>query len=563
MAGIFDSTSDENGGGGIWDSPVAMMLLPRVSSAMREAKKQNFLMAQLKRKTEMAGKLADQLDQSDPMAAAMLRADPSTLDNVFSAYYGAQKAREQAAQGYKYDILKQENQSELAMKQKEAENMLPGAVGDYQLKKLQELAQTVQRDGMLGPAYPKAQGPAPAGQLQQGQTLKDITPEMMRIALSQDYNLPNLGQGEANRIMTDPKAPQDLMAAAETKRNNDLTAGGRTQVIEKNGKRVRVAQNSQTGAWDVEVGNDPMMAEEISARTKTLPRKNPEDGKWHNYGFDLKTGDFTRDEGLANTDPTGQRATLPLVQQDGSIHSMGWDGEDYTIDYGIAPNNMGDPVRDPVTNEIIGLKKAATGGDDKPSVDQSKGQALLTGIESSVENIAETWPSLSEGWNKAASAADQMGGNTPLTHMFTGFMRTSEGRQARDSVTQIAQSYVYALSGQQAPDQEVARLSELVFPNASDDKDTVDLKERRLADMINTIKVKAAGGVDMTKRKDAVINPKLRVADPDGSSGHSLSEVTRGPVPDYLKEHTTQEKWDAATPAMRKKLKDAFKPPEE
>lgn len=563
MASIFDSMgSDENGGGGFFDSPIAMMFLPRVSAAMRESRKQNFLMAQLKRKVELANQFASQIEGQDPQAAAMIRADPTTIDNVWSAWYAADKQRKAAEQGHTYKLDEQANQSELAIKQKEAENMLPGAVGDYQLKKLQELAQTVQRDGQLGPAFPGAQGPARAGQLQQGQTLKDITPEMMRIALSEDYKLPNLGQGEANRIMTDPKAPQELMAAAETQRNNNLTASGRTQVIEKNGQRVRVAQNSQTGAWDVPVGNDPMMAEEISANTKTLVKMGP-DNKWHTYGFDLDKKDYVRDEGLANVDPSAIRDTKPLVMLDGSIHTMGWnpDTKRFDIDMGIAPNAMGEAVKDADGN-IIGIKKAATGGDDKPTVDESKGRALRTGIESSVENIAETWDSLGEGWNKAAAIADQMGGNGPLMHTLTGFMRTAEGRQARDSVTQIAQSYVYALSGQQAPDQEVARLSELVFPNASDDQDTIDLKERRLADMINTINVKAAGGVDLTKRKDAVINPKLRVEDPNGSSGHTLSEVTRGPMPEYLKGHTTQEKWDAATPAKRKELKDLFKPEE-
>lgn len=548
---MLASSKDSGGMEGFFNSPIAMILMPRTAARFQEAKRQQILLEQYQRKVELAGQFADQIEGTDPQAAAMIRADPSTMDTVFSAYYGAQKARDMAKLGFEYDIKKQQNQAELLQAQKERELNSPGGAGYYTNMMDQFLKDSVAA---------KTQGPNKPGLPTAGEVAaNDIDARDMTFALSKDYNLPDLTSGNALRLMTDMNAAKDLQG----ERAKTLEAQARTkEIVDPNNpdRKILVSQDTGTGNYGNVVGEVPKSAEELKLGSQTEVFIN-DDNEYERRGYNPKTKMYDVVQGkVAGPDAGAERDHVNKVFPDGSVHIMLWNPKTkrHDIDDGISPLLTGEPQKDAEGN-IIGYTKPKSKVGSDVSVDQSKGKALLAGIQSSIENIGETFDSLGGKQNAWANRMAEMAGGSSSAQDFAGFIRTPEGRQARDSLVQIAQSYVYALSGQQAPDQEVMRLQALVMPGVSDDATTIARKKARLADMISTIKSKASGGVDFNKMKDADKLPdSYRAPDPNENSGLDLNAITAPDIPDAAKGHVTQEKWDAATPAQRKAIIKAF-----
>jgi hypothetical protein len=549
---MMAQSEDSGGMEGFFNSPIAMILMPRVAARFQAAKKDQMLLQQYQRKVQLAGQMADQIEATDPMAAAMIRADPSTMDNVFSAYYGYQKAEKLAKTGFEYDIAKQRDQAKLTQAQKDRESNSPGGAGYYN-KMMDGVVKNVVADSVQGPNMP---GLPTAGEA----AAQEITPDEMLMALRKDYRMPELGFGNAARLMTDPNAAKDLQA----NRVSTLTGMRDTkEIVDPNNpdRKIMVSQDPITGAINVPVGEVPKSAEEQKLGSQNEVFMNT-DGTFERRSYNPKTKMYDVVQGTVAPQDIGLRDHVNKVFPDGSVHIMLWDDKTktYSRDDGISPLLTGEPQKDANGNVIgFGKKTGGTGAD--VSVDQSKGKALLAGIQSSIVNIGETFDSLGNKQNAWANRAAEMSGGSSSAQDFAGFLRTPEGRQARDSLVQIAQSYVYALSGQQAPDQEVARLMALVMPGVSDDDKTIARKKARLADMINTVKTKASGGVDFdpAKMQAADMAPgDYRAPDPNGDSGLDLNAVTAPDIPEGAVGHVKQEDWDKATPAQRKVIIKAF-----
>lgn len=80
-------------------------------------------------------------------------------------------------------------------------------------------------------------------------------------------------------------------------------------------------------------------------------------------------------------------------------------------------------------------------------------------------------------------------GVTPLSGMASG-----EFQAAKDAVTNIAQSYLYATSGASAPESEVKKIADLVTPNPGDNEARKEAKRRRLETYVRAIQQASTTG---------------------------------------------------------------------
>lgn len=83
----------------------------------------------------------------------------------------------------------------------------------------------------------------------------------------------------------------------------------------------------------------------------------------------------------------------------------------------------------------------------------------------------------SQAWNGIGVA-----GINPLAGL-----ASSEFQSAKDAVTNIAQSYLYAMSGAAAPAEEVKKIADLVTPNPGDSTERKAEKRRRLESYVQAI----------------------------------------------------------------------------
>lgn len=479
----------ENGGGmeSFFNSPIGMILAPRVSARFQAAKKEQMLLQQYQRKVELAGKFADQIESQDPMAAAMIRADPSTMDNVFSAFYNANKQKEALKQGFEYDIAKQQNQADLALKQKEAESMLPGGVGAHQATMSKILENSVAE---------KTQGPNMPGLPTAGEVAsQNIDPKRMTMALSKDYALPDLTTGNAFRLMQDPKAAEDLI----DNRRAEIEAGGRTVKVLENGKIIEKALNTKTGEYDRVIG-------EVSPEGKIGD---------HIEVFDKDSGE--------NLIKMWEPAT-----------------RDYTKTIGVAPVKGGYSVTvDPVTGQPVITYGGGAKGKDGPTESEAKGNSLFEGAKDQFTTAVDNWDALALPRNSIGSQMGEAG----------KYAMTEEGQRATNAIRQVAQNYIYALSGQQAPDSEVLRIMSLVMPSPSDWPGTRADKKILLYSMMRSIKSRTSEGlgkdaegntIEYTPEamKKAKVNESLRVADPTAEIP-PMDEAAKklGIKPEYWAKH--------------------------
>lgn len=130
-------------------------------------------------------------------------------------------------------------------------------------------------------------------------------------------------------------------------------------------------------------------------------------------------------------------------------------------------------------------------GPPKKTESEIKGEAIQSGIGSSVATIMDggtpdkPFPILDE----LASLQNSAGANVPGGRM----IMTGKAQKGFDALKNIAQNYIYALSGQQAPEQEVMRAMSSVMPSPIDGPEAIAGKQARLMDMIKTIDSRAQG----------------------------------------------------------------------
>lgn len=516
------ATSKDSGGmEGFFNSPIAMILMPRTAARFQEAKRDQMLLAQQQRKFELAGQFADQIEKQDPFAAAMIRADPSAMDNVWTSMYNNNKQKELAGINFKNDLLKQQNQSELTAKLKEAESMLPGGIGAHQATMGKILQDSVAA---------KTQGPNMPGMPTAGDVASEnITPQRMTMALSEDYALPNLTTGNAFRIMQDPKAVEDL----QDNRRADIEAGSKTVKVVENGKVVEKALNMETGVYDRVVGEVPKSAEQLKLESDFQTRPGT-DGKNHDFGYVEGKG-YVKDLGptKADRDPNIGKHIEKFVGGKKRIMLWSEKDQDYTKDIGEAPPSGGYSVTvDPKTGQaVISYGQGAGGKNNDRTEAEAKGDSLFEGIRGLKTDTLDNFDELGKPQNTAGAANYDRGG---------GFVMSGPAQVGMGSLKQVAQTYIYAQSGQQAPDSEVNRIMSMVMPALSDKPEMRAFKKKLLANMFVSIRAKTSTWDQKNWEADmqaAPVNNDLKVADPTGSAP---------PLPESLKKGgITKEFWEA------------------
>lgn len=135
-------------------------------------------------------------------------------------------------------------------------------------------------------------------------------------------------------------------------------------------------------------------------------------------------------------------------------------------------------------------------------LEAGKGGATLTDADVRAEKLASVvqgdkalllgdgtnkgiYDALSDPWSQIAGADVGVGG---VGIGKPGYALTSADYQsAQNALTNIAQSYLYAISGQAAPAGEVAKIVQSVTPVLGESKTSVDNKKKRLASYIAAI----------------------------------------------------------------------------
>jgi hypothetical protein len=492
-----------DGGGGVGDflsSPAAMILMPRTSARFRDMQRENYLLEQARKKQQFAAEFARSIEKTDPLNAAAIMADPSVIDNVLVMYN--QKAmgntnfeREQQA--------KREADERNFAQQKELEayrhTFLQPEVQQHQELEKALVTGAVQPTGAM--ANPKIQGPRPEGQLQQGQNLFDASPrssDLLTKTIAAQTGIEDLTPQEALQIMLRPSALAEVKQnRLQLQQEKNKVAGDYKDTVKiyVDGKERMMAFNPETKRYDIPVGEVAPDATAVDIRTRTKNMVGP-DGKEHIFSFNPETGKYDVDQGLAMP-PAG----TPTYDKEGNI--TGYVG-------GAGPKG--------------------------PTEAQQKGISLYESAKDQFVTAIEGFDDLTNDTQSKLGARLGEGGR---------FIMSGPAQVTKDSITQVAQNYIYALSGQQAPEQEVERISALVMPSLSDKGESAANKKRMLYSMMRAIKARLPANYKVEDKINKIIkegdpgyNPSLRVQDPTPEAAPAL--------PDYLKkEGITQEYWDA------------------
>lgn len=118
------------------------------------------------------------------------------------------------------------------------------------------------------------------------------------------------------------------------------------------------------------------------------------------------------------------------------------------------------------------------------SQDQVKGEVLIANAEADFQQADQLFNALGNSKDLAAGYGGSLG----------RFFQSPDYQVASDSIVNVVQSYIYAVSGAQAPEQEVQRNAKLVTPTLMDSPKAREAKRRRLEAMMEAIRVKAREG---------------------------------------------------------------------
>lgn len=133
------------------------------------------------------------------------------------------------------------------------------------------------------------------------------------------------------------------------------------------------------------------------------------------------------------------------------------------------------------------------GNGPKPTEQQLRNQSLYSVVKPDVDSLLGdpatgkkgTFDSLSNWVSQSVEAAGPLG-------MVIGGGPNADFKEAKNALNTIAQSYLYSVSGQAAPAEEVKKIVDSVTPQFGEPKPSVDEKKKRLARYVEAIKL--AGG---------------------------------------------------------------------
>jgi hypothetical protein len=120
-------------------------------------------------------------------------------------------------------------------------------------------------------------------------------------------------------------------------------------------------------------------------------------------------------------------------------------------------------------------------GQKRPTEAEIKGNTLLANSRADYDRATTLFTALESTGEQALGLAGITG----------RVLQSADYQTASDAVQNIIQSYIYAVSGQQAPEQEVARNMRLVLPALGDKAQTVAAKKSRLESMMRAIEERA------------------------------------------------------------------------
>lgn len=112
---------------------------------------------------------------------------------------------------------------------------------------------------------------------------------------------------------------------------------------------------------------------------------------------------------------------------------------------------------------------------------QVKGEVLIANAEGDYQTAAKLFDALGNRADLAKSYGGSLG----------QYFQSPDYQVAADSVKNVVQSYIYAVSGAQAPETEVARMMSLVQPSIVDSPERIAAKKKRLAGMMEAIRTAA------------------------------------------------------------------------
>lgn len=149
-----------------------------------------------------------------------------------------------------------------------------------------------------------------------------------------------------------------------------------------------------------------------------------------------------------------------------------------------SPQIGGSPVGQPVP--IPGTQKPMT-------EQQRKGSVLVTSAQQDYERLTNPDPATGKvPFDSLSELSGQIG--TTVGGLPGRAVQSPEYQVAVDSVRNIVQSYIYSVSGAQAPEQEVQRIMGLVLPLPTDTGQAIAAKKARLAAYMEAIRISADRG---------------------------------------------------------------------
>lgn len=162
-------------------------------------------------------------------------------------------------------------------------------------------------------------------------------------------------------------------------------------------------------------------------------------------------------------------------------------------------NRPGEPKRYEVGNNLVDEGgNVVYEGQPKPhklTESEIKGKSIETGAQHHADVLfaGATPDNPVPGLDELASWQNTLGRRTES--FGGGAIMSGKAQVTIDALRGLAQQYIYALSGQQAPESEVQRIVGLVLPGATDKADRVLEKKREIANMYETIKARAAPAI--------------------------------------------------------------------
>lgn len=146
------------------------------------------------------------------------------------------------------------------------------------------------------------------------------------------------------------------------------------------------------------------------------------------------------------------------------------------------PSSVGGPAPVADASGSVSVGKPIVIGQKRPTESEVKGRTLLRNVEGDYQKVTKTFDVLDD---TVGQISQEFG---PVGRLFQG----GEYQATSDGVRNIIQSYIYAVSGAQAPEAEVERNMQLVMPRLLDKAEARKQKRQRLEGMMSAIRARAS-----------------------------------------------------------------------